>query len=364
MSGKKIAVTGANGFVGSHIVIALLEGGYDVVGVVRDPSNIDKTKFLQDEADKLKGNETSSGNLSFKSGDLFISGSYDDAFKDCFGVVHTAAIVQLGHVDNAEEKVVKPAVQGTMNVLSSIKKNSNTIKRFLNISSVAAIISVDKPIGHVFTEDDWNTWSTIERGDAYGYAKTKAEKTVWDDEELRSKIDVIVSFNPSVVLGPVYTKDHATKSSAAWIYSVMTGRTLFETNITFVDVRDICKGVLCAFTKDKVTVDGKRFILNATDPMPCRTALNDYVKKSHPEIPGAKLYMNATIASVAIWLGRNVSFLSKPLQYNEFYDKFLQQRGSYDNTRSKDVLGIGSYRSMDDTCRDTAESMKPFIDSK
>ncbi|OEU23199.1 hypothetical protein FRACYDRAFT_267481, partial [Fragilariopsis cylindrus CCMP1102] len=144
----------------------------------------------------------------------------------------------------------------------------------------------------------------------------------------------------------------------------MTGRTLFETNITFVDVRDICKGVLCAFTKDKVTVDGKRFILNATDPMPCRTALNDYVKKSHPEIPGAKLYMNATIASVAIWLGRNVSFLSKPLQYNEFYDKFLQQRGSYDNTRSKDVLGIGSYRSMDDTCRDTAESMKPFIDSK
>ena len=26
------------------------------------------------------------------------------------------------------------------------------------------------------TEDDWNTWSTIERGDAYGYAKTKAEK--------------------------------------------------------------------------------------------------------------------------------------------------------------------------------------------
>jgi hypothetical protein len=144
------------------------------------------------------------------------------------------------------------------------------------------------------------------------------------------------------------------------IYSVMTGGPLLGANVTFVDVRDISKGVLCAFTKERVTVDGKRFILNATDPMP-GIALNDHVKKSHPEVPGAKLAMNDMMISVVMWLGRNIPFLKEPLQYNEFYDKYLQQQVTYDNTRSKTVLGIGSYRSIDDTCRDAAESMKPFI---
>jgi hypothetical protein len=147
------------------------------------------------------------------------------------------------------------------------------------------------------------------------------------------------------------------------VYSVMTGCRLWKFgSLTFVDVRDICKGVLCVFAKERLAVDGKRFILNATPPM-SGMALNNYVKQSHPEVPGATWDMNEMMLNVVMWLGRNIPFLREPLHYNEFYDKYLQQQLSYDNKRSKDVLGIGSYRSMEDTCRDTAESMKPFIAS-
>lgn len=52
------------------------------------------------------------------------------------------------------------------------------ITRFVHTSSIAAIMAFDKGPGHVFTEADWNDWSTTARGDAYGYAKTEAERMV------------------------------------------------------------------------------------------------------------------------------------------------------------------------------------------
>ena len=49
--------------------------------------------------------------------------------------------------------MVDPSVQGTLNVLESIEK-SPSIQRIVQTSSVAAVVSADKPQGHVFTEDD------------------------------------------------------------------------------------------------------------------------------------------------------------------------------------------------------------------
>lgn len=43
---KSVAVTGANGFIGLHIVKSFLERNYKVVATVRDHKNQDKTKDL------------------------------------------------------------------------------------------------------------------------------------------------------------------------------------------------------------------------------------------------------------------------------------------------------------------------------
>lgn len=71
-----------------------------------------------------------------------------------------------------QKDIVDPSVKGTENVLASVAK-SGTIKRFVQTSSVAAVQSFDKPEDHVFTEEDWNTWSTVANGDAYGFAKAQ-----------------------------------------------------------------------------------------------------------------------------------------------------------------------------------------------
>lgn len=366
--GKRIAVTGANGFIGANCTFALLEAGFDVVAVVRDPTNERKVNFLKEKASRL----SKSDHLEFAAGDLLQDGSYDDAFEGCYGVLHTATNLELGNSvgDNSYkyEHIVKPAVDGTRNVVASVKKHSKTIKRFVNISSVAAIQTMDAPLDHVFVDTDWNTYATVENGYSYGYAKTEAEKVIWDDAELKSKVAVIVSLNPSVVLGPAYCKHHAEHGSSSMIRNILLGTPLLNFNMTFVDVRDVAKGVILALTKPQDdndeainTINGKRFILNATEPQDSVQYLNESVRKSVPNAKGATPLFNDQLTNTVFWLGRNVPALRKLLRYFGYPDEYIKNLVRFDNTLSKEVLGIGSYRTMEDTCKVSAESMKPFL---
>ena len=45
-AGDLVCVTGANGFIASHLIRDLLQAGYRVRGTVRDPSNVEKTAHL------------------------------------------------------------------------------------------------------------------------------------------------------------------------------------------------------------------------------------------------------------------------------------------------------------------------------
>jgi nucleoside-diphosphate-sugar epimerase len=60
---------------------------------------------------------------------------------------------------------VDPSIRGTENVLGSITK-AGCVKRIVHTSSIAAIMNAELP-GRNFSEEDWNTWSTIDNGDPY-----------------------------------------------------------------------------------------------------------------------------------------------------------------------------------------------------
>ena len=198
---RTVAVTGASGYVGSYVIQELLNRGYRVHGLVRgcstDPG---KAKHLL----QLQRADT---NLTlFDGGDLSVPGSFDKAFFGVDAVVHTAATVVLGK----DQSIITASVDGTKNVLQSVDA-SPTIKRFVHTSSIAAIQSYDKPSSHIFSELDWNDWSTLQNGDAYGKAKTEAERLVhkhFKDDDGRTA----VALNPGVVIGPVMTKAHSKAS--------------------------------------------------------------------------------------------------------------------------------------------------------
>jgi len=353
---KKIAVTGANGFIGAHCVFQLLEAGFDVVAVVRDPTNETKTQFLKDEAAKLGKYD----NLSFGAGDLSKSGSYDEAFSGCWGILHTAAVVELGSVKDPYESVVKPAVEGTKIVIDSIKKNSSTIERFVNISSIAAVMSLEKDRdSYIFNDEDWNTWSTVEKGDAYGYAKTEAEKAVYADEDLKKCVPTILSINPTVVIGPCFTKTHANGGSASIVTGVMYGTSSPNVSFFMVDVRDVAKGATLGFTQDAQAVAGQRFILNATETTSMKE-LSKIVKKVYPSAKGLTKFVSEALTyalNATVWLGSKFPILEK-VGYTEYIGAMeLLPLLKLDNNKSKTVLGIGEYRDFEETCKDATESI-------
>ena len=199
-------MTGANGFIGSHVVAKLLEDGFSVRAVVRDPTDESKVGHLL----ALPGSER----LQCVGGSLLEAGGYDAAFDSVQAIVHTAAVVEVIDSSDAENRIVRPAVEGTKNVLAAARKAN--VRRLVMTSSVAAIQSpLGLPDGHRYSEKDWNGWSTVET-DAYGYAKTQQERCLWDWDALEPALwgdasppsfDAVV-ICPSVTLGPALCKAH------------------------------------------------------------------------------------------------------------------------------------------------------------
>lgn len=334
-------------------MLGLLKAGFNVVAVVRDPSDPTKTDFLKYEASKLGKQE----NLTFSAGDLYKEGSFDEAFSNCDGVLHTAAIVEVGTVSDPQGQIVRPSVEGTKNVLSSVKKNMNTIKRYVHFSSVAAVQSLEKPLDHLFVDSDWNTWSTVKNGDPYGFAKTAAEKLVWDDGDIKNSSIEVVVLNPSIVLGPCLCKAH-TKSSTSLIRQVIYGNPMMNYNGSFADVRDVALAATKSFQNQDAA--GKRFIICGTDPS-STLALNDHVKKCHPWVKGSPPAVSSTMFNVLSFVGQLP--LVSQWGINEFQKAMCERLIKFDATLSKEVLGI-QYTHMEETCRDSVDSMKPFLNVK
>ena len=107
--GTVVALTGASGYIGSHIAALLVEDGYDVRAIVRDASNDAKCAHLRALGARR------AGALTLWEGDLLAPGSFDAAFDGAAAVVHTAAHVELG----TGEHIVRASLDGVSHLLAS-----------------------------------------------------------------------------------------------------------------------------------------------------------------------------------------------------------------------------------------------------
>jgi nucleoside-diphosphate-sugar epimerase len=133
MSQPTIFITGATGFIGSHVASQSLNAGYNVRLSVRKEAQIDRLKeILPKHAEKID---------FVVIPDLIKPGAFDQALKDVEYIFHIASPMP-GSGDDFKTTYVAPAVQGTTELLDAAEKIS-TVKRVVVMSSIVALVPLN-----------------------------------------------------------------------------------------------------------------------------------------------------------------------------------------------------------------------------
>jgi NAD dependent epimerase/dehydratase len=114
--GKKILVTGADGFIGSHLVEALVRDNYDVRALVYYNS-FNSWGWLDTVAQDV------AGQFEVVSGDIRDPYGVDVAVAGCERVLHLAALIAIPFSYCAPDAYVQTNVTGTLNVLQAARRH-------------------------------------------------------------------------------------------------------------------------------------------------------------------------------------------------------------------------------------------------
>ncbi len=112
---KKVLVTGADGFIGSHLVESLLEKGYEVKAFTY--YNSFNTWGWLDHFPKEKLNE-----IEVFSGDIRDPNGVRTAAKGVDGIFHLAALIAIPFSYHSPDSYVDTNIKGTLNVLQAARE--------------------------------------------------------------------------------------------------------------------------------------------------------------------------------------------------------------------------------------------------
>ena len=231
----KAFVTGATGFLGSHVARVLAEQGAEMRLLVRPTSDLKNLEGLKAET---------------ATGDLRDATSLEKAMSGCDTVFHVAADYRLWVRDPAE--MYRSNVEGTRAILDATRKNG--VRRVVYTSSVATVgftgngrpadedspVSLDDMIGH------------------YKRSKFMAEQVAL--EAGRGGMHV-VTVNPTT---PVGEQDVKPTPTGRIVLDFLKRKfpAYVETGLNLVDVRECARGHVAALEKGR---SGERYILGGED---------------------------------------------------------------------------------------------------
>jgi dTDP-glucose 4,6-dehydratase len=123
---KKILVTGADGFIGSHLVESLVNQGYKVKAFVLYNS-FNKWGWL-DSLDKSVLSE-----IEVFAGDIRDPYGVKNAMEGCDAVLHLAALIAIPYSYHSPDTYIDTNIKGTLNILQAAKELK--VKRVIHTST-------------------------------------------------------------------------------------------------------------------------------------------------------------------------------------------------------------------------------------
>jgi len=349
--GDCVVVTGATGFVASHVIEQLFQRGYVVHGTVRDPSNAKKTAFLRDLEKKYDAT------LKLFKADLLEPSPFDLAVEGCSAFLHVASPVIQGDMQN--QQMLDSAVKGTLSALNAAQKSK--VKTMIITSSVASLspskaksfIRMDD-CKYPYNESDWNDIATLDHM-TYHFTKVQAElaTNAWllkfDKPPFR-----LATVHFPLALGPLQT--NRVTSSSSLLHATITGEYpfLFPLYFNIVDVRDVARAHVHLLEHKQAR---GRYIVAVNQHLSTRSWLdisNDILEAEDlNSLPVSTFMVPPWILSFAVWL--QVDKLLNDYQVKSAY--FGYQCG-YDGTKITSELGFEyKYTDMKATIQDGARSM-------
>lgn len=112
---NNILVTGAGGFIGSHLTEALVRHGYNVRGLIRYNS-MNSWGWLDQSSKDVKAN------LDVIAGDIRDIDCIRNAMRGCDRVIHLAALISIPYSYSSPVSCVETNVKGTLNVLQAVRE--------------------------------------------------------------------------------------------------------------------------------------------------------------------------------------------------------------------------------------------------
>lgn len=330
-----VVVTGASGFVGKWVVLALLEAGYDVRGTVRSDAKADIVRAAVTE----RLGAEAAGRLELVAADLLSDAGWAEAMTGAQAVMHVAAQI-LAEEPKDPQVVIAPALEGTRRVLTAAA--AADVKRVILTSSIAAV-----GYGHgqtsgrrVYSEADSTNLAGMRYTWAYCVGKTLAEQAAW--EIARTVGLELTTIHPGAILGPAVDADSSI--SLGMVSGLMDGTmpALPSNGFSVIDVRDVADLHIAALVRPEAS--GQRY-LATSDYVPF-PKVAEILRSSYPD-------RRVTQRIVPDWIIRMMARFGGPTR------QIINDIGNekhYDRSKGEALLGR-KFRSGEEAILATADSL-------